>query len=139
MTVDQYSRALRTAQGKPISEVVRLQNEVTGEPLENPVTRCLREGRVVALADNAVLLGHGDTPIAIQDSAAPIQDRLGNVVGAVMVFHDVSQERQLHRKLSYHASHDSLTGLINRREFERRLLKDDWPKTLDQMERLKSR
>ena len=60
------------------------------------------------------------TPIAIQDSAAPIQDRRGNVGGAVMVFHDVSQERQLHRKLSYHASHDSLTGLINRREFEER-------------------
>jgi diguanylate cyclase (GGDEF)-like protein/PAS domain S-box-containing protein len=111
----------REAQSKPISEVVRLQDEVTGQPLENPVARCLREGRVVALADNAVLIGHDGTPIAIQDSAAPIQDRLGNVVGAVMVFHDVSQERQLHRKLSYHATHDSLTGLINRREFEERL------------------
>jgi diguanylate cyclase (GGDEF)-like protein/PAS domain S-box-containing protein len=111
----------RAAQGKAISDVVRLQNEVTGEALENPVSRCLREGRVVAIADNAVLIGQDGTQIAIQDSAAPIQDRLGNVVGAVMVFHDVSQERQLHRKLSYHASHDSLTGLINRREFEERL------------------
>ena len=111
----------RAALGKPISEVVRLENEVTGEALENPVARCLHEGRVVALADNAVLMGQDGSRIAIQDSAAPIQDRRGNVVGAVMVFHDVSQERQLHRKLSYHASHDSLTGLINRREFEERL------------------
>src|SRR3970282_2931704 len=68
------------------------------------------------------MLANADvSQIAIQDSAAPIQDRSGNVVGAVMVFHDVSQERQLHRRLSYHASHDSLTGLINRREFEERL------------------
>jgi diguanylate cyclase (GGDEF)-like protein len=73
------------------------------------------------LAANAVLVARDGATIAIQDSAAPIQDRNGGIVGAVMVFHDVSTERQLHRKLSYHASHDSLTGLINRREFEERL------------------
>ena len=83
--------------------------------------RCLAEGRIVTLADNVVLVSRDGTAIAIQDSAAPIQDRNGEVVGAVMVFHDVSQERQLHRKLAYLASHDSLTGFINRREFEERL------------------
>jgi PAS domain S-box-containing protein len=65
----------RAAQGKPISEVVRLQNEVTGEPLENPVTRCLREGRVIAIADNAVLVGHDRASVAIQDSAASRRSR----------------------------------------------------------------
>jgi GGDEF domain-containing protein len=75
----------------------------------------------VAVAENAVLQHRDGRSIAIQDSAAPIQDRSGQVIGAVMVFHDVSQERQLHRKLSYYASHDSLTGFINRREFEERL------------------
>jgi diguanylate cyclase (GGDEF)-like protein len=59
--------------------------------------------------------------LAIQDSAAPIRDRAGNLIGAVMVFHDVSKERRLHRALHYQASHDALTGLINRREFENRL------------------
>jgi PAS domain S-box-containing protein len=86
----------RAAQGRRIGEVIRLQNELTGEPLEDPVSRCLREGRVVAIADNAMLVGRDGTTIAIQDSAAPIQDRRGHVIGAVMVFHDVSRERQLH-------------------------------------------
>ncbi len=111
----------REAQGKPIEDIIKLTNETTGEIVENPVLRCLQESRVVELADNVVLTGRNGEVVAIQDSAAPIQDRSGNVVGAVMVFHDVSQERQLHRKLAYFASHDSLTGLINRREFEERL------------------
>jgi diguanylate cyclase (GGDEF)-like protein/PAS domain S-box-containing protein len=113
----------RAAQGKQIGEVIRLQNEITAEALDDPVSRCLREGRTVALADNAVLIGRDGTSIAIQDSAAPILDRNGGIIGVVMVFHDVSQERQVHRKLAYHATHDSLTGLINRREFEERLSK----------------
>jgi diguanylate cyclase (GGDEF)-like protein len=67
------------------------------------------------------LLNRRGQELAIQDSAAPIRDRAGNLIGAVMVFHDVSKERRLHRALHYQASHDALTGLINRREFENRL------------------
>jgi diguanylate cyclase (GGDEF)-like protein/PAS domain S-box-containing protein len=111
----------RDAEGLPIGDVVRLSDESTGDDVENPVLRCLAEGRVVQLADNVVLTSRDGAAVAIQDSAAPIQDRNGVVVGAVMVFHDVSRERQLHRKLAYFASHDSLTGFINRREFEERL------------------
>jgi diguanylate cyclase (GGDEF)-like protein/PAS domain S-box-containing protein len=111
----------RAAQGRHVDEIIRLEDD-TGEPLvEAPVLRCLHEGRVVTLVDDAVLVGRDGARMPIQDSAAPIQDRDGRVVGAVMVFHDVSRERRLHRKLSYHASHDSLTGLINRREFEERI------------------
>ena len=111
----------REVQGRHIDEIIRLKDESNESSLEGPVMRCLLEGRVVTLVDGAVLIGRDGTPVPIQDSAAPIQDRDGRVVGAVMVFHDVSRERRLHRKLSYHASHDSLTGLINRREFEERL------------------
>ncbi len=68
-----------------------------------------------------MLVNRRGQEIAIQDSAAPIRDRAGNLIGAVMVFHDVSKERRLHRALHYQASHDALTGLINRREFENRL------------------
>jgi diguanylate cyclase (GGDEF)-like protein/PAS domain S-box-containing protein len=111
----------RQAQGRPIGEILRLVDDQTGEPVENPVLRALREGRVVGLSDNVALQTENGAQIAIQDSAAPIQDSRGEILGAVMVFHDVRHARQLHRKLSYQASHDSLTGLINRREFEERL------------------
>ncbi len=111
----------REAQGLPIESVIALRDETTGEGVVNPVTRCLQEGRIVTLADNVVLVARDGSTIAIQDSAAPIQDRNGQVLGAVMVFHDVRQERQLHRRLSYLASHDALTGFINRRELEERL------------------
>ena len=111
----------RAAQGRRIDEVVCLLDEVDRKPIQDPVLRCLEEGRVVAVAEHAVLLARDGSSIAIQDSAAPIQDSRGDVVGAVTVFHDVSRERQLHHKLSYFATHDSLTGLINRREFEEQL------------------
>jgi len=107
--------------GKSVSEVFDILNEATRQPLENPVARALREGRVIAVADHTVLVNRRGQEIAIQDSAAPIRDRLGKIIGAVMVFHDVSKERRLRRALAYQASHDALTGLINRREFENRL------------------
>jgi diguanylate cyclase (GGDEF)-like protein len=69
-----------------------------------------------------VLINKGGDEVPIQDSAAPIRDRIGNIIGSVMVFHDTSKESRLFRQLSYQASHDSVTGLINRREFENRLV-----------------
>jgi diguanylate cyclase (GGDEF)-like protein/PAS domain S-box-containing protein len=107
--------------GKPLGEVFSILNEATREAVENPVSRALREGHVIAVADHAVLVNRRGQEIAIQDSAAPIRDRTGKIIGAVMVFHDVSKERRLRRALAYQASHDALTGLINRREFENRL------------------
>jgi diguanylate cyclase (GGDEF)-like protein len=68
-----------------------------------------------------VLITRSGQEVAIQESAAPICDRQGRVIGAVIVFHDVTKERRLQRALSYQASHDALTGLINRREFDNRL------------------
>jgi diguanylate cyclase (GGDEF)-like protein/PAS domain S-box-containing protein len=113
---------IRNARGKPIDKIMTIINEHTRASVENPVLRCLKEGRVIALAENSVLINHHGIEIAIQDSAAPIRDRIGNIIGAVMVFHDVSKESRLSRQLSYQASHDALTGLINRREFENRLV-----------------
>jgi diguanylate cyclase (GGDEF)-like protein/PAS domain S-box-containing protein len=109
------------ASGKLLSEVFNILNESTREPLEDPVSRALREGRVIAVSDHTVLVNRRGQEIAIQDSAAPIRDRAGKIIGAVMVFHDVSKERRLRRALAYQATHDALTGLINRREFENRL------------------
>jgi len=111
----------REAQGRKIGEVLTVINDMTREATESPVVRCLREGQVLGLREHTVLVSRRGQEIAIQDSAAPIRDRAGNLIGAVMVFHDVSKERRLHRALHYQASHDALTGLINRREFENRL------------------
>jgi diguanylate cyclase (GGDEF)-like protein/PAS domain S-box-containing protein len=109
------------ARGRMLREVFNILNEVTREPLEDPVTRALREGCLIGVTDQTVLVNRRGQEIAIQDSAAPIRDRSGKIIGVVMVFHDVSKERRLRRALAYQASHDALTGLINRREFENRL------------------
>jgi diguanylate cyclase (GGDEF)-like protein/PAS domain S-box-containing protein len=111
----------RVAQRHHISDVLITVHESTHAAIENPITRCLREGQVQGLTENAVLVNRRGQEIAIQTSAAPIRDRAGHLIGAVIVFHDVSKERRLHRALHYQASHDALTGLINRREFEHRL------------------
>jgi diguanylate cyclase (GGDEF)-like protein/PAS domain S-box-containing protein len=113
---------IRTARNKPIQSIMTIVNEHTRASVENPVLRCLKEGRVITLAQNSVLINQRGDEVPIQDSAAPIRDRIGNIIGAVMVFHDTSKESRLFRQLSYQASHDALTGLINRREFENQLV-----------------
>ena len=112
---------MRGARGKTVDAIMTIVNEHTRTTIENPVLRCLKEGRVITLAENSVLITRNSDEIPIQDSAAPIRDRIGNIIGSVMVFHDTSKESRLFRQLSYQASHDALTGLINRREFENRL------------------
>ncbi|HET9106383.1 MAG TPA: EAL domain-containing protein [Steroidobacteraceae bacterium] len=112
---------LEEARGRPIGEVLSLVNEITREPIENPLLCVLGGGEITAPADHSVLITRAGHEVAIQESAAPICDRQGRVIGAVIVFHDVTKERRLKRALSYQASHDALTGLINRREFDNRL------------------
>jgi len=112
---------LGEAQGRPIGEVLQLVNDGSREPLENPLLRALRSGASIGPTDQSALLDREGRELAIQDSAAPIRDRGGRVVGAVVVFHDVTRERRLRRALAFQASHDALTGLINRREFDARL------------------
>jgi diguanylate cyclase (GGDEF)-like protein/PAS domain S-box-containing protein len=112
---------LAEARGQPIAAVLRLVNELTREPIENSLTGALGRSEHGGPADHAVLITRAGNEVAIQESAAPICDRAGRVIGAVVVFHDVTRERRLKRALSWQASHDALTGLINRREFDNRL------------------
>jgi diguanylate cyclase (GGDEF)-like protein/PAS domain S-box-containing protein len=109
------------ALGLPAGAVLTFISDTTREPVESTVTRCLREGRVVDLADGVLLLRRDGTEVAIGDSTAPIHDRNGVTTGAVLVFHDLSEKRRVSPKLSRDVAYDALTGLINRREFERRL------------------
>jgi PAS domain S-box-containing protein len=119
---------LRTAHGEPIESLMTLINEHTRAAVDNPVSRCLKEGRVITLAANSVLITKEGNEIPIQDSAAPIRDRIGNIVGAVMVFHDVSKESRLFRKLSYQEQAMSCCGksqMLFRRIFVRPILLPD--------------
>ncbi len=113
--------SLEQVQGEPLRDVMQLVNENTRKRVQNPIDQCLESGEVVELADHTLLLREDGEEVAIADSAAPIRDRGGDVIGAVMVFHDVGHARVLQRQLSYQAQHDALTGLYNRRQFELRL------------------
>lgn len=109
------------ARGQRVCDVFQIIHETTRQPVENPVVRALHEGRIVGLAKNTLLIARDGTEYAIDDSAAPICDRQGQILGAVLVFHDVTESRQLSRQLSWQARHDALTGLVNRRQFEQDL------------------
>ncbi|MDA0824822.1 MAG: PAS domain S-box protein, partial [Proteobacteria bacterium] len=109
------------ALGRGFESVFRIVNEKTREPIENPLAACLRTGMIVALDSPTVLIRPDGSELSIDDSAAPIRTADGEVIGAVLVFRDVSEERRLAESVSHQATHDTLTDLVNRREFERRL------------------
>ena len=109
----------RFAVGVDIDRVMPVVDEANGEAVENVARTCLRLRQAVGTRSRSLLITREGRRIAIEDSAAPIWSREGKALGAVAVLRDVSHERQLVHQLNWHAAHDSLTGLINRREFER--------------------
>ena len=109
------------ASGRPIDEIFRGFHEETCEPLENPLTVSIRRDRAIKSVRPTLLIRRDGNELYIESTASPIRDGKGSVTGGVLVFHDVSESRELNRRLSYHASHDILTGLVNRRELENRL------------------
>jgi diguanylate cyclase (GGDEF)-like protein/PAS domain S-box-containing protein len=109
------------ASGRPIDEIFRGFHEETCEPLENPLAVSIRRSRAIKSVRPTLLIRRDGNELYIESTASPIRDGKGDVTGGVLVFHDVSESRELNRRLSYHASHDILTGLVNRAEFESRL------------------
>lgn len=112
---------VKEALGQSLDAVLPLISETSRLPVSNTAARCLAEDRSVDLEDGVLLLRRDGTEVPVGDSAAPIRDRAGATIGVVMVIQDESEKRRVGHRLSYEASHDALTGLINRREFERRL------------------
>ena len=102
------------AAGRPLEEVFRIVDATTRAVAANPMELAIRENRTVGLTPNCLLVRRDGVEAAIEDSAAPIHDRRGLVIGAVMVFHDVTTARALSLRMSYLAQHDSLTDLPNR-------------------------
>jgi diguanylate cyclase (GGDEF)-like protein/PAS domain S-box-containing protein len=109
------------ARGQPLQQVFNIINEFTREPVENPVDKVMRSGIIVGLGNHTILIARNGQEYSIEDTAAPIRDNNGHILGVVLVFHDVSEKHKLTHQLSHQARHDALTGLINRGEFELRL------------------
>ncbi len=108
-----------TAAGKFFTEVFVLRNEDTGEPVDNPIQKVFETGLVVGLANHTELKNRQGTCIPIADSAAPIKSEDGETLGVVMVFRDVSDEKEHSRQVEFLSYHDPLTGLYNRRYIEK--------------------
>ena len=102
-------------------DVFKVVDEIDQQPVECPVKRCLQNRQTVQLEKNSNLIQRDGKEVPISDSVAPIHSKNGTLLGSVLVFKDVTEERRLVNELSYQASHDDLTGLINRREFDLRL------------------
>jgi diguanylate cyclase (GGDEF)-like protein/PAS domain S-box-containing protein len=110
------------AVGHRIGELFKLVDDADRRPLGDPVERSLAMRRRVNMGRRAVMISNdGEQEHPVEISASPIRGPGSSISGTVVVFHDVSEIRGLTRQMSYQATHDPLTGQINRREFERRL------------------
>ncbi|HTL90730.1 MAG TPA: diguanylate cyclase [Steroidobacteraceae bacterium] len=111
-----------SAGGKLLEEVVSLVDETDRRLLTDPVRQALTSGSAVNLSRRALLLSRNSGgERSIELTASPIRNSSQELVGAVVMLHDITELRGLARQMSYQATHDALTGLANRREFERRL------------------
>lgn len=110
------------AQGLPIDQVFTIVHERSRRSIQNPAAHSLVEERIVGLPKNTLLISRDGGEYLIEDSTAPIRDRFNHIVGAVVIFHDVTeQRRKINEAFAFSATHDALTGLINSTEFNLRL------------------
>ncbi|SES90746.1 diguanylate cyclase/phosphodiesterase with PAS/PAC sensor(s) [Nitrosospira multiformis] len=109
------------AKGLPLQDVFQIIHAETNELASSPAERVLRNKETVSLNSHALLIRRDGQTFPIEDSAAPIRDQNGSIIGVVLVFRDVSHAQKMAMEMRYQATHDALTGLINRHEFERRL------------------
>jgi diguanylate cyclase (GGDEF)-like protein/PAS domain S-box-containing protein len=102
------------ASGRPLSEVFKIISGITRKPVPDPMELAVAKGETVVLRTNCILIRRDGVESAIEDSAAPIYDRSGEITGAVIVFHDVSLSRAMVGEMKHLAEHDVLTNLPNR-------------------------
>jgi len=102
------------ATGRPLAEVFQIIDGPTRKPARDPMEMAVEQNRTVGLTVNCVLIRRDGFESAIEDSAAPIHDRAGRVIGAVIVFHDVSAARAMSAQMTHAAQHDLVTNLPNR-------------------------
>jgi diguanylate cyclase (GGDEF)-like protein/PAS domain S-box-containing protein len=102
------------ASGRPFAEVFQIIEGVTREPARNPMQLAVEQNQAVGLTSNCILIRRDGLESAIADSTAPIRSRTGQVIGAVIVFRDVSEARAMRLKMTRLAQYDFLTDLPNR-------------------------
>ena len=100
--------------GKPLAEVFRIIDGVTRQGVRDPLAMAVTQNQTVGLGTDCVLVRRDGLEFAVEDSAAPVHDRSGRVIGAVIVFHDVTGTRAMSQKMDHLAQHDVLTNLPNR-------------------------
>ena len=98
------------ALGLPLEKVFAIINEQSRQAVETPVAHVLREGKIIGLANHTVLIAKDRTELVIEDSAAPIKDRQGKIVGVVLVFRDATEKRNSERQLQKQAERQRLLG-----------------------------
>lgn len=113
-----FATRLGVARSKQLSELGTLLFEDSHLPVGDLVAHCLSEGRFASTCPNLILALSSGREAYIEPNAAPIRGHDGQAIGMVLVFRDVSQARDLTQQLSYQTTHDALTGLFNRSEFE---------------------
>ncbi len=109
------------ARGRGVEDIFKLSTEADEQTLACPVHECIRRGVMKESDADISLQDHDGENVSIDYSIAPMYGQSNRVLGAVLVFQDVGASRMLSKLLTYQAAHDDLTGLYNRREFERRL------------------
>ena len=109
------------AVGRPMDDIFQLREPLSGRTIPNPLVSAVQKNAIVGLTTDAILVHRNGFHSPIEDSAAPIHDYAGNVIGGVVVFHDVSETRALALKMAHLAHHDSLTGLPNRALLQSRM------------------
>ena len=116
--------------GKNMETVFNIINEYTREKTENPALMVFELEKIIELANHTLLIAKDGTEKAIEDTAAPIKDKKGNIVGCVIVFRDFSEKKEKQRRIEYLSYHDQLTGLYNRRFFDEELKRLDKKRNL---------
>ncbi len=104
---------VREALGKPLNEVFHIINEETRMEVESPVSKVLAKGMIIGLANHTILVRKDGSEVPLDDSGAPIKDQNGEVTGVVLVFHDISQRKEMELKLEEYSAH--LENLVEER------------------------
>ena len=109
------------AVGREVEDVFVVVDEATDAPVASPVREALARQALYYLDEDTVLVSRSGERRAVRDSAAPVRTPQGELLGAVLVFQDITHSRALQKQLAHTAMHDGLTGLPNRGAFERAL------------------